>query len=296
MANKRKLSYERKKQLIGWVFVLPWLIGLVYFFIVPAVYSVINSFCKLEFSPGKMNFTFVGLDYYKEALFSNQYTIPSLVSSIGNLFYQVPLVIVFSMFVAIILNQKFRGRIFLRGIFFLPLITASGIVLSVMKGDVFAQTMMSGETDSALFKVTSMQDLLLSSGLPAEVVTYIFNFINNIFDLVWKSGIQILLFLSGLQTISGSLYEAASIEGATAWETFWKITFPMLSPIIFLNFIYSIIDSFTDSASNAVMLHINGLSKALQFGESAALSWVYFLMVGVVIGVVMLVAKKIKID
>ena len=121
-------------------------------------------------------------------------------------------------------------------------------------------------------------------------------FINNIFDLVWKSGIQILLFLSGLQTISGSLYEAAEVEGATAWEIFWKITLPMLSPIILLNFIYSIIDSFTDSASNTVMMSINNLSKALQFGESAALSWVYFLMVGTVIAAVLLIAKKIKLD
>lgn len=296
MNKKRKLSYERKKQFMGWVFVIPWLIGLVYFFLIPAGYSIINSFCRLDFAPGKMEFTFVGLEYYKQALFSNQYTIPTLVDSVVDLFYQVPLVIVFSMFVAIILNQKFTGRIFLRGIFFLPLITASGIVLSVMNGDVFAQTMMSGDADSALFKVTSMQDLLLSSGLPAEIVQYIFDFINNIFDLVWKSGIQILLFLSGLQTISGSLYEAAEVEGATAWEIFWKITLPMLSPIILLNFIYSIIDSFTDSASNTVMLTINGLSKGLEFGQSAALSWVYFLMVGTVIAIVMLVAKKIKLD
>lgn len=296
MNKKSKLSYERKKQFMGWVFVLPWLIGLVYFFLIPAGYSIMNSFCRLEFAPGKMSFTFVGLEYYKQALFSNQYTIPTLVQSVVDLFYQVPLVIVFSMFVAIILNQKFTGRIFLRGIFFLPLITASGIVLSVMKGDVFAQTMISGEADSALFKVTSIQDLLLSSGLPAEIVQYIFEFINNIFDLVWKSGIQILLFLSGLQTISGSLYEAAEVEGATAWEIFWKITLPMLSPIILLNFIYSIIDSFTDSASNTVMMNINNLSKALQFGESAALSWVYFLMVGVVIAAVLLIAKKIKLD
>lgn len=296
MLNKRRLSYERKKQLFGWVFVLPWLIGLIYFFLVPIAYSIINSFCRMEYSTGKISFTYVGLEYYKEALFSNQYTIPSLVQSIIDLFYQVPLVIVFSMFVAIILNQEFHGRIFLRGIFFLPLITSSGIVLSVMKGDVFAQSMISGEANSALFKVTSMQDLLLASGLPSDIISYIFDFINNIFDLVWKSGIQILLFLSGLQTISGSLYEAASIEGATAWEMFWKITFPMLSPIILLNFIYTIIDSFTDSASNTVMLNINNLSRSLQFGESAALSWVYFSMVGVVLGVIMLIAKKIKLD
>ncbi|MBQ5841253.1 MAG: sugar ABC transporter permease [Clostridia bacterium] len=294
--NRRPLSYERQKRYIGWVYVLPWLIGLVYFFLIPLGFSLINSFADLSIEPGEMNFAFVGFKHYHSALFTDSNTLPNLFGSIGNLLYQVPILLMFSMFVAVILNQKFPGRLFLRGVFFLPLITTSSVVMQIISGDSMAQSMMGGTTESALFQVTSIRDWMMNSTLPYEVTNFIFNFINSIFDLVWKSGIQILLLLAGLQTISGSLYEAASIEGATAWETFWKITIPMLSPILLLVSVYSIIDSFTDVSSNMVMARITALANNFNYGVSAALSWLYFLLVGVVLLAVLLLARRAVSD
>lgn len=294
--KRRPLSYEREKRYIGWLYVLPWLIGLVYFFLIPLGFSLVNSFSNLSIEPGKMSFEFVGLEHYKTALFVDSNTLPSLFGSIGNLLYQVPILLIFSMFVAVILNQKFPGRLFLRGVFFLPLITTSSVVMQIISGDSMAQSMMSGTADSALFQVTSIRDWMMNSTLPYEVTNFIFDFINSIFDLVWKSGIQILLLLAGLQTISGTLYEAASIEGATAWESFWKITIPMLSPILLLVTVYSIIDSFTDMSSNMVMSKITALANNFNYGVSSALSWLYFLLVGVVLLAVLWIFKKTVSD
>ena len=296
MNKRRPMSYERKKRFIGWIYVLPWLFGLVYFFLIPLGFSIVNSFCEMEILPGQTTFRFVGLQYYSDALFIDSSVLPELFGSVGGLFYRVPLILVFSMFVAVILNQKFRGRIILRGIFFLPLITTSGIVMQIIAGDGMAQSMMNGTAGSALFQVTSIRDWMLDSTLPYEVTNFIFEFINNIFELIWKSGIQILLLLAGLQTVPGTLYEAASIEGATAWESFWKITLPMLSPVLLLVTVYSVIDSFTDVSSNAIMNKIMSLAGNLNYGVSSALSWVYFILVGVVLAVVLLAAKKIQAD
>lgn len=296
MSKRKPISYERKKRYIGWFYVLPWLFGLVYFFLIPLGFSVVNSFAQMEITPGQTSFSFVGLQYYKDALFVDSSVLPQLFGSVGNLFYEVPLILMFSIFVAVILNQKFVGRILLRGIFFLPLITTSGIVMQIISGDSVAQSMMNGTADSALFQVTSIRDWMLDSALPYEVTNFIFDFINRIFELVWKSGIQILLLLAGLQTVSPTLYEAASIEGATAWEIFWKITLPMLSPVLVLVTVYSVIDSFTDVSSNAIMGKIMSLASSFNYGVSAALSWVYFLLVGIVIAAVLLVARRIQRD
>ena len=163
-----------------------------------------------------------------------------------------------------------------------------------MNGDVVASAMMNGQTNSALFDTVSVKTLLLDVGMPYELVDALYTIINGIFELTWKSGIQILLFLAGLQTIPSSVYEACKIEGSTGWETFWKITFPMISPVIMLNLIYTIIDNFTDSASNQVMITINRLSQQQNLELSAAMSWIYFVIVFLLILVVYaLVNRKV---
>ena len=298
MGNKIKhvrISYERKKQLMGWVYTAPWLLGLIWFFLIPMGTSLIYAFSDIDIRPGQIVPTFVGLQNFKDAIFLERNFVQNLFQSVWAMIYEAPLVIIFSIFVAMILNQKFAGRIFLRGIFFLPLIVASGVVLGIMRGDYIAQSVLQGSAGTALFQVFSIQDVLLETGLPYDIVSAIFQFINNIFNLVWKSGIQILLFLAGLQTVSGSLYEAASIEGATAWETFWKITFPVLSPVVILITVYTIIDNFTDSSSNTVMLQINNLTRT-NLEMSSAMSWMYLALVGMVTAVVLLVARKVSAD
>ncbi len=294
-AKKKKMSYEKKKQYIGLLYVLPWVIGLLYFFIYPVIFSVINSFCQMDVTPEGFQFSFQGWKYYNSALFINQQTIPDIAASIGELFYNVPMVLVFSLFVAVILNQKFHGRLLLRAIFFLPLITTGGVVMKIIAGDGMAQSMMNGTGGSALFQVTSIEELMLSSGIPHEITDFVFDFINDIFALIWKSGVQILLLLAGLQTVSPAMYEAASIEGATAWETFWKITFPTLYPVLTLAMVYTVIDSFIDT-TNPVMNQIISAAQGLNFGVSAALCWVYCLVAAAVVGIVLLITGKLMSD
>ncbi len=287
-----RLSYERRKSLSGFLYTLPWLIGTVYFFLIPLASSLLYSFNKLTIEPNKLLMSFQGMRYYEQAL-SKDY-IRMLVESIGGLLYQAPTILIFSLFIAVILNQKFIGRTLFRGVFFLPLIIATGVVLGIMNGDVVASAMMNGQTNSALFDTVSVKTLLLDVGMPYELVDALYTIINGIFELTWKSGIQILLFLAGLQTIPSSVYEACKIEGSTGWETFWKITFPMISPVIMLNLIYTIIDNFTDSASNQVMITINRLSQQQNLELSAAMSWIYFVIVFLLILVVYaLVNRKV---
>ncbi len=297
MANKKRrhMSYERKKQYVGLLFVLPWVIGLLYFFISPVIFSLINSFCQMDVTSGFYQFTYKGFSYYKSVLFIDQSTIQQIVSSVGELFYNVPMILVFSLFIAVILNQEFRGRLIMRAIFFLPLITTGGVVMKIITGDGMAQSMMNGSGGSALFQVTSIEEMMLNSGIPIEITEFVFEFINNIFALIWKSGIQILLLLAGLQTVSGAMYEAASIEGATGWEIFWKITLPTLYPVLTLALVYTVIDSFIDT-TNPVMNKIISSAQSLNFGASSALCWVYFTVVAVVVGVIFLIIRKLTAD
>lgn len=197
--------------------------------------------------------------------------------------YQIPIIMVFSLFVALILNQKFFGRTAARIIFFLPIIVSSGVVLSVMDDAEIVSQIMNSSTDSTLMQFTQFEEMLISTGVSAQLVEWIIGFVNNIFNIVLQSGIQILLFLAGFQTISPSSYEAAMIEGANSWEMFWKITFPLISPIILLNLVYSVIDNLT-SYSNSAMLYINQLSADMKIALTSAMSWSYFVIILVFVG------------
>ena len=183
-----RLSYERRKSLSGFLYTLPWLIGTVYFFLIPLASSLLYSFNKLTIEPNKLLMSFQGMRYYEQAL-SKDY-IRMLVESIGGLLYQAPTILIFSLFIAVILNQKFIGRTLFRGVFFLPLIIATGVVLGIMNGDVVASAMMNGQTNSALFDTVSVKTLLLDVGMPYELVDALYTIINGIFELTWKSGIQ----------------------------------------------------------------------------------------------------------
>ena len=166
-----------------------------------------------------------------------------VLTSIGNVVVTVIVVVVFSLFLAILLNQDFRGRSLARVIFALPIIIASGVVIVLLKENVLQQNMGSSDTAATLFQGNGLLDFLKLMGLPDNIVGMFENILNNIFDMVWRSGMQIILFLSALQSIPSSSYEAAKIEGATAWESFWFVTFPMISPFLLVNIVYTIIDT-----------------------------------------------------
>lgn len=291
MKSKKILSYEKKRQRYGWLFIAPWLIGLVLFFGRPIIASIQYSFSEISLVEG-LQTTFIGMAQYHELLFKNTDFLPALLEAFTDLFKTVPLVLAFSLFVSIILNQKFIGRDLSRAIFFLPVIVASGVVLKMLNEDAVNSSMMYENMNTTLFGATGLQALLTQMNLPTNMVSSLIGVVNGVFEMVWKSGIQILLFLSGLQTIPKSYYETANIEGANVWMAFWKITFPMLSPTLMVAVVYSIIDSFT-YYSNPVMELVNAAYlDDMRFGFASAMAWLYFAMIMVVLAAVFLVLGK----
>lgn len=281
-----------QKKSAGFLFVSIWVIGFIFFFLLPFLQSVRYSFSDIVLNPnGGYTLNFIGWKNYIKAFTTDAEFLPAVFSSLGAMLYQVPIIVLFSLFVAIILNQKFVGRTFVRGIFFIPIIVANGVILSIMNGDVLSQTIMQGSSSSTLFQSEFLYELMFKSGMSQEFVNGLTGVVDSLFALIWKSGIQIIIFLAGLQTIADSMYEAAKIEGATGWETFWKITFPMISPMIILNLIFTIIDSFTDY-NNVVMKYINEQQIGMRLAYSSTLGWIYFLMVAVIIVMVYLIINK----
>jgi len=290
--KKHVMPYESKKSLAGFLFVSIWVIGFIFFFLLPFLQSVRYSFSDIVLNPnGGYTLNFIGWKNYIKAFTTDAEFLPAVFSSLGAMLYQAPIIVLFSLFVAIILNQKFVGRTFVRGIFFIPIIVANGVILSIMNGDVLSQTIMQGSSSSTLFQSEFLYELMFKSGMSQEFVNGLTGVVDSLFALIWKSGIQIIIFLAGLQTIADSMYEAAKIEGATGWETFWKITFPMISPMIILNLIFTIIDSFTDY-NNVVMKYINEQQIGMRLAYSSTLGWIYFLMVAVIIVMVYLIINK----
>jgi ABC-type sugar transport system permease subunit len=207
----------------------------------------------------------------------------------------IPMVLLFSLFMAILLNQKMAGRAAFRAIFFVPVILSTGIMDSINASALDSymssnQGIDDGSGEDAASNIVNAMDVQrLFSGMAIGdgMLKYVTDTINNIYDIVNRSGVQMLIFLAGLQSISPAIYESVQIDGATAWETFWKITFPMISPMILVNAVYTVIDSFTTEST--VMTFINSASQSLPkqgMAISTAMSWIYFLVVIVILGLI----------
>lgn len=305
--KKSRISYEKKKGLYGYGFIAIWIVGVIYMFLIPIFQSAWYSLCYTELvttpeQAAQRGMSSAGIytewnnfGNYEEALFKNQDYLPKLTESLGAMVPQVVVVMIFSLFIALLLNQKFRGRTFARAVFFLPVLVATGPVLAVIRGDISNNGISSGEQFSALFQTDLVDQLLEFLGiynLNEQLTTTIQTITSDIFNLLWSAGIQILIFLAALQQIPTSAKEAASMEGATGWEFFWKITFPMISPMILANLIYTgVIDTFIDS-ENAVMKIVLAQSRNLKYGLSSAMAWIYFLIVAVALAIIVAIVSK----
>ena len=284
--KRKKMSYERKKSLVGYGFIGLWLIGFFLMYAKPLIQSLIYSFNELRITSSGFEMTFKGFDNFKYIFTEDPKFLPALTTSLKDLLYQVPLILVFSLIMALLINQDFHGRTVVRAVFFLPVIIASGVAITIITGDSSSKMLMSGESSSQMFQVTSLAVMLQGMNLSSDLVSTIVTTANNIFELSWKSGIQIILFLASLQTIPGSLYEAAAIDGGTKWEVFWKVTFPMITPILLVNLVYTITDSFMSFSNQVLRQILAAVQETIDFDYSAALAWLYFAIIIVILGVV----------
>ena len=283
--KKRKIaSLNKRKARAGWIFVLPFLIGFVCIYLPIIIESVKSTFMFTE--NVRTDPIFVGFDNYVEALTEHAF-LETLLPGIGELVFDIPAILLFSLFMAILLNQKMMGRAAFRAIFFLPVVLATGIMTPPPDSSIDSGGFDNGAGESTASEIVSVMDiqkLFSNMKVGTKLVDYVVDLINDIYDIVNRSGVQMLIFLSGLQSISPAIYEACKIDGATGWETFWKITFPMISPMILVNAVYTVIDAFT-TENNTVMKFIDETNKSnLEVG--AAMAWMYFLVVILIIGAV----------
>ena len=301
--KKKPAALDAKKARAGWLFVLPFVIGFVLLYVPMLVNSVSYSFSQiiLNQETGGYTLKFLGLENYREALFSDAEFVRTLTESLKQLVLDVPAIVIFSLFMAIMLNQKMIGRAVFRVIFFIPVILTTGLIDQIDQGNAAMNYMNTGGIDTGaggaesegLINTMDITNLLGNMVIGTELVEYVVNVVNNIFNIVNRSGVQMLIFLSGLQSISPAIYESCKMDGATGWETFWKVTFPMISPMILVNTIYTVIDSFT-SESNVVMRYITTVyneGKVRPRELSSAMSWLYFLIVLLLIGAVALLLR-----
>ena len=301
----KKISYERKKRLYGYGFIALWLIGTIRLFIIPIIQSIIYSFkdamvydkesaWQAGYLGAGVNGPWNNFSNYITAFTGDQQFPVALVNSIGEIIPKAFVIMIFSLFIAVILNQKFRGRTLARAIFFLPVLIATGPVISVINGDIANQGVTSAAQFSTLFRTDLVGALLEFIGfnrLNPAFITFIETITSDVLNLVWNSGIQILIFLSALQNIPVSAKESADIEGATGWEFFWKITFPLISPMILANLMYTIIDAFV-STDNEVMALVLTYSRNGSLGYSAALAWIYFAVIAAILAIIAVVCNR----
>lgn len=294
--GSRRLQFETKRKWAGFAFVLPWLIGFLVLFLQPLLSTLYYSFKNFSIKDSGgyeiLNNAHGFLQHYKAAFTGDPDFIRYFSDSIVRLIYQVPVIVVFSLFIAIILNQKFRGRIIMRSIFFLPVIITSGVIIDIIRGSLGSIALGGNSETGNLFSSAQLWNMMTASGVPETIANFISTAISNIVDTVWCSGIQILIFLSALLSIPSTYYEVASVEGATAWETFWKVTFPRVVPYMLVNIIYTVVDNFS-SYTNKVMYYISVVQyKNLDYSYGSALYWIYFISVMVILGVIYFIINR----
>lgn len=280
--KKRKLSLVQKRMVHGYVFILPWFIGFLVFYVRSLLLTGEFAFSKLTMDAvnGGYQLEFVGIENFLYAFRVHGTFKQVLVQSITNMLIDVPLITFFSLFMALLLNKKFKGRTLVRAIFFLPIILNSGAITAAL--DLSAQMMSGGiSTESAEMAAAATNStvnldyfigIFQTLGIPEKLMAYVTGAVGRINDIISASGVQIIIFIAALQSIPGSMYEVAKIEGATGYETFWKVTFPMVMPHIITNVVYTIVDSFTES--NVVDLAYSTIFTDFNYGLGSVFSLV----------------------
>lgn len=281
---KIKLDSQRRRYFEAYVFVSPLIIGTIVFFIYPIFTSIRLSFSDITKFVG-FEMEWLGTDHYERAFVWDINFIPQFIDAIKFTLINTPLITIFALIFAIILNRDLKFRVFFRSVFFLPFLLGAGYIMEALLG-----------------QGVDEQSVRVARGIlfPEQIVYYlgpgvygaINGFLNRITIVLWRLGVQVLLYLSGLQGISPSLYESAKVDGASEWSMFWKITLPMISPVIMLNIVYTILDSFVDIGNPILRYIYDNAFRWSRFEYSAAMSWIYAVFVFAVLGLVFAISRK----
>lgn len=293
--QKNKLAgLQKRKAVSGYLFILPFIVGFLVFMVQPLFQSLYMSFCDVQVGSGSFELVFNGIENYKRAFLVDPEFNRLLVEEISRMCVDSVAIMVFSFFVALVLNQKFKGRALVRAIFFLPVILSSGVVIGLETDNALMASIAANiETSASGVSITgAVEQILRTAGVGTRAFETVFEIIDKIYDIAIASGIQIIIFLSGLQTISSSMYEAADIEGCTKWESLWKITFPMISSLFLVNWIYTIVDFCMRSDNEVINKITDVMVGQIDYGFSSAMSWVYFLVLIVIIGISSLIISR----
>lgn len=283
MKHNKVLRIKTRNSLTGLAFLTPWIVGLLAFTLLPILYSFYMSISKIDFTTQGMQTTFLGLAWYRTIFREDAYFLSSLLDTAKFIAFSTPMILVAAIILALLLNSASRGKGFFRAIFFFPVVVISGSVMSKLIGN--GATAIIQPSDYAVYQFIAQ--------LPEVVSTPLLYIFDNVVLILWYSGVQILIILAGLQKISQPIYEAASIDGASGWQIFWKITFPYLRPTILLCGIYTVVDLAAMSTNSLVQLINNNLTRIdAPYSYSAALSWLYTAAVLLILGAVFVLLKE----
>ena len=297
--KKRKVGLMGRRAVYGYLFILPFIIGFIFFMVKPLVQSLIMSLSEVTISTQGFSMVYNNFANFKKAFLVDADFNRMLVEGIGQMVLRSAATVVFSFFVALLLNQNFKGRTLARSIFFLAVILSSGVLVGLENNNsLMAQIKDTIEEAGSANSITEVLERILVpssqglNGISSKTFAYVFQIIDSIYDVAMASGIQIIIFLSGLQNISPSMYEAAQMEGCTAWESLCKITIPMISPLLPVCWVYTIVDFFMKS-DNEIMTKINDNMVALAYGFSSAMAWIYFIVCIALIGISSAIISKV---
>ena len=332
-----RLKNKTRKSIWGIIFIIPLAIGFIYFFAIPLVLTVIYSFSYVEkfqnvaglktIFVGWNNYIYIFKDFTISISYVDYIFTELLVKAFTSIITDLPVILIFSLVMAVVLNSKFAGRTLVRAIFFMPVIFNSQAIDMAIASRSSMTAIIYQNTQTIFDQMFSFKDFLLNANLPVFLVTFLSNASAEIYNIISYSGIQILIFLTAIQSVPVQLYEAAKMEGCTTYEMFWKITFPMVSPMLLTNAVYTIVDSYTRSPMvKALTNYTNSkksdtklapgltgkafeiyksyapadepadgwgesLAKLSNYGIGAALSLLYSIMVLLIIAIVLLILR-----
>lgn len=289
MGKRRAKGFESRHIKYGYLFTSPFIVGSIFFVIFPIILSVAFSFSNVSNDASGYTLSFTGITNYKYMLLSDAEYNKTVFDTLKSILVDVPIVTIFSFFIASMLNQEFKGRGIARTVLFLPLIVSSPAVLQLLASDSVSSEMANStaEVSSGVDFSASLTQYLSEIKMGVEVTELLSSTVNNISSVLAMSAIPIIIFLAALQSVSPSIYEASYVEGATKWEVFWKISLPMISPMILVVIIYTMIDSFS-SSNNAVINTVHNLcfTGNINLGRGCAAAWIYMLITLILIAVV----------